>query len=74
MSAYPECGTIVFELRFASLFDPSRALAFPCDAQGTVDVETLPTRARSNYHLACARVGRDYATPSVSLAAAAVAA
>jgi hypothetical protein len=74
MSAYPECGAIMFELRFASLFDQARALVFPCDAQGAVNVEALPARARSNYKLACARVGRDYATPSVSLTDAAVAA
>ena len=58
----------VFELRFQSLFAPGRALAFPCDAQGHVDLNTLSERARNNYLFARATVGRDHATPRVSVA------
>lgn len=55
-----------YELRFESLFDAARALVFPCDARGQVDLGLLPLPARRNYVSACARVGRDYATPRIS--------
>jgi hypothetical protein len=54
-----------FQLRFASLFHEGRALAFPCDAAGRVDVDALSERARHNYFFARTLVGRDYATPAV---------
>jgi len=38
-----------YELRFRSLFDDGRALAFPCDANGHVDLDALSEQARSNY-------------------------
>ena len=58
-----------FELRFPSLFNEGRGLAFPCDAHGQVDIDRLPHRARNNYFCARSLIGRDYATP-VLLAAA----
>ena len=54
-----------FELRFESLFNPGRGLAFPCDERGRVELDTLTERARSNYLYARAVVGREYATPAV---------
>lgn len=54
-----------FELRFQSLFDEGRALVFPCDAAGHVDLDTLTDRARNNYHYARAVIGRDFAFPAV---------
>jgi hypothetical protein len=54
-----------YELRFQSLFSPGRALAFPCDACGSVDMDTLSDRARQNYLYARAVVGRDFAAPAV---------
>ncbi len=54
-----------FELRFRSLFNEGRALVFPCDAQGHVELDRLSERARQNYLYARAVVGREYATPSV---------
>jgi hypothetical protein len=54
-----------FELRFQSLFSPGRALSFPCDEGGQVDMDSLSDRARQNYLFARAVVGRDYSTPSV---------
>lgn len=54
-----------YELRFQSLFNEGRALAFPCDAQGRVDMDALSERARGNYLYARAVVGREYATPAV---------
>jgi hypothetical protein len=52
-------------LRFASLFSEGRALAFPCDERGQVDLDALPERARGNYLFARALVGRDFAVPCV---------
>jgi hypothetical protein len=57
------CAT--FELRFQSLFHDGRALAFPCDGGGHVDVDALTERARHNYFFARTLIGRDYAAPAV---------
>jgi len=53
------------ELRFQSLFDPGRALAFPCDDRGQVDLDLLSDRARQNYLWANAVVGREFSVPAV---------
>jgi hypothetical protein len=55
-----------FELRFRSLFDSGRALAFACDAQGRIDLDRLSEKARDRYLYARALVGRDFATPEVT--------
>jgi hypothetical protein len=55
----------VFELRFASLFDPGRGVAVPCDANGRVDLDALSERLRCAYFGARAMVGREYAHPVV---------
>ena len=57
--------TDAYELRFESLFQPGRALAFPCDAQGSVRLDALSERALHHYLFARAVVGREYATPVV---------
>lgn len=54
-----------FELRFRSLFDSGRALAFACDAQGRIDLDRLSEQARVRYLYARALVGRDFALPEV---------
>lgn len=54
-----------FELRFSSLFQEGRALAFPCDAAGHVDLDALSERSRSNYYYARTVVGREFAMPAV---------
>jgi hypothetical protein len=54
-----------FELRFQSLFDAGRGLAFPCDAVGRVDLDTLSERSRGNHVFARSVIGRDYAQPAV---------
>ena len=54
-----------YELRFQSLFDEGRALAFPCDAVGRVDLDGLRERARGNYDPARTLIGRDFAPPAV---------
>ena len=56
---------IEFELRFQSLFDPGRRLAFPCDAAGNVDLDRLGHRALNNYLFARATVGREFSHPKV---------
>ena len=60
------CGlSETYELRFQSLFNEGRALTFPCDAQGHVQMDALSERARQNYLYARAVVGREYAVPAV---------
>nr|WP_297357233.1 hypothetical protein [uncultured Caldimonas sp.] len=54
-----------FELRFQSLFHQGRALAFPCDEEGHVHLDSLSDRARQNYLYARAVIGREYAVPAV---------
>jgi len=59
-----------FEVRFTSLFAEGRALVFPCDAKGHVDIDELPDRAKHNYLYARALIGRDYSLPRVCAALA----
>jgi len=54
-----------FELRFQSLFHEGRALVFPCDATGRVELDALTERARQNYLYARVVIGREYSTPRV---------
>ena len=62
-----DAATAGYEIRFQSLFHEGRALSFPCDAEGHVQMDALSERARDNYLYARAVVGREYATPAVSL-------
>ncbi|MBS0440675.1 MAG: hypothetical protein JSR38_01885 [Proteobacteria bacterium] len=64
-STMPLTALCDYELRFQSLFHEGRALAFPCDSEGHVDLDALSERARGNYLYARAVVGREYATPAV---------
>jgi hypothetical protein len=54
-----------FEIRFQSLFQGGRALVFPCDREGHVDLDTVGERARNNYFFARAAIGLEYAMPVV---------
>ena len=54
-----------YELRFRSLFDEGRAYAFPCDAQGHVDMDSLTERALNNYLYARSVIGREVSMPAV---------
>ncbi|HEX6362201.1 MAG TPA: hypothetical protein VFZ93_04550 [Albitalea sp.] len=54
-----------FELRFRSLFQEGRALAFPCDADGRVDLDALSERVRNTYFYARTVIGREFARPTV---------
>jgi hypothetical protein len=62
MNAMPNLS---FELRFRSLFQEGRALAFPCDADGRVEIDSLTDRARDNYFYARSLIGREFAMPAV---------
>jgi hypothetical protein len=61
----PSRSAETFELRFTSLFDEGKALAFPCDAAGHVDLDALSERARINYFVARTTIGRDFQCPAV---------
>ena len=54
-----------YELRFRSLFVEGRAFAFPCDADGHVDMDSLTQRALNNYLYARSVIGREVAMPAV---------
>lgn len=58
-------GQATHEVRFLSLHDAGRALVFPCDPQGAVDIDAMPERARVNYFAARALIGREFAYPVV---------
>ena len=67
ITSLPDSG---FEIRFQSLFKAGRALSFPCNAQGQVQLDSLSDRARDNYFYARAVVGREFAYPSVQISCA----
>ena len=54
-----------YEIRFQSLFNEGRAMCFPCDERGAVNLDSLSPRALDNYLYARAVVGREFAYPSV---------
>jgi hypothetical protein len=57
------------ELRFQSLFNGGRGLAFPCEPQGRVVLDALSERARMNHFYARHSIGREFAKPAVQKAA-----
>jgi hypothetical protein len=61
------CLSVDYELRFTDLFNRGRAYAFPCDAQGHVNMDDLADRARNNYLYARAAVGVELSLPIVIL-------
>jgi hypothetical protein len=61
-----EPSRIRYELRFTNLSDRGRGYAFPCDAQGHVDLDALSDRGRASYLFARAVVGNVLAAPIVS--------
>ncbi|HJW13001.1 MAG TPA: hypothetical protein VJ598_14500 [Albitalea sp.] len=54
-----------YEVRFQSLFHEGRALSFPCDPDGHVNMDALSPQAKGNYLFARAMVGREFAAPAV---------
>lgn len=53
------------QLLFASLFNPGRGIAVPCDAHGEVHMDELTERMKNAYLAARALVGREYAHPVI---------
>lgn len=58
-------ATTRFELRFQHLRRADRCFAFPCDAQGHVDMDALSERVLNTYLYARALMGRETAAPVV---------
>ena len=54
-----------YELRFRSLSRPGSGYAFPCDASGSVDLDTLSETGRSHYFFARTLVGSEFYLPKV---------
>ncbi|CAD5372069.1 hypothetical protein RA210_U20052 [Rubrivivax sp. A210] len=65
MTTHATASSHSFMLRFESLYHPGRALMFPCDEGGLVELDALSEPARCNYFYARAVVGREYALPAV---------
>jgi hypothetical protein len=56
-----------FVLRFRSLRQTGRSLAFPCNDRGCVDMDTLEDGLLRSYLYARAVIGAEYERPSVEL-------
>jgi hypothetical protein len=54
-----------YELCFRPLKGEGRVPAFPCDAEGHVDIDSLSARARLDYFYARTVIGREFALPAV---------
>ncbi len=54
-----------YQLRFRSMFYCGHGFAFPCDASGNVNLDSLGERARRNFLRARASVGREFLFPVV---------
>jgi hypothetical protein len=63
------CQPATCELRFQSLFDAGRSYAFPCDAIGNVDMDSLSDKACANYLYVRTLIGREFARPTVMISA-----
>jgi hypothetical protein len=61
----PRVLSETYELQFAALEGGAHGVAFPCDAQGHVDLDALNGPSRNTYFYARAVVGRVFARPSV---------
>jgi hypothetical protein len=64
-SAMVPTSRTCYEIRFSSLFNEGRALTFPCDEKGHVELDALSEKARNNYLYARAVVGREYSAPAI---------
>lgn len=59
------CAPAAYQLRFSSLFREGRGFAFPCDAEGHVDLDALGDNSRNNYFYARSVIGRELTMPRV---------
>ena len=58
-----------YQVSFRALTSARRSVAFPCDANGCVDLAALSEREMNAYLFARATRGRDYAAPAVQVRA-----
>ena len=65
MNSASSSSSSAYQLRFRSLFKEGRAYAFPCDAEGHVEIDRLSERARDNYFFARISIGRELSVPEV---------
>lgn len=67
MTVRPHSGSSYW-LKFESFAHPGRGFAFPCDAAGRVNLDSLSDTALRNYLYARAVVGRELDTPHIEQA------
>jgi hypothetical protein len=69
MSPLPTSGACRarYELRFSSLISGGQDFAFPCDAQGRVEIGGLSERSRNDYFYVRAVIGRKVSPPCLAL-------
>lgn len=60
-----DAAASAYVLRFRSIFDEGRGFAFPCGADGRVDMDSMSERALNNYLYARTVIGREFLTPAV---------
>ena len=60
-----ECEVPRYALCFRSVAEPGRAVSFPCDAAGRVDLDALSEHDRRDYLFARVVVGRLFDHPAV---------
>ncbi len=58
-------AVVCYELHYQSLLRPGRGWAFPCDAEGHVDMDAMSERVHNNYLFARALVGIELDVPRV---------
>jgi len=63
--AFAEDASPRYELCFRSVAEPGRAVSFPCDAAGRVDLDSLTEQARRDYLFARTVVGHLFDRPAV---------
>ncbi|MDG0833358.1 hypothetical protein EXH51_11455 [Pelomonas saccharophila] len=61
-------GLLPHLLHFESMTDQVAGLAFPCDPQGRVELDTLGDKLRNDYFFAHALIGLLFKRPTIKLA------
>jgi len=56
-----------YTLFFRSILLAGRGYAFPCNAEGRVELQAMSTRLRQNYLYAKARVGLELLSPVIEV-------
>ena len=64
-NAMNDAAASAYVLHFRSIFDAGRGFAFPCAADGQVDMDSLSDRALNNYLYARTVIGREFLSPVV---------